>query len=110
MQSMPRPERRSPRLRATALLVLAVAAGCGGRAPAQQEPQPTLRAAAIPYLPSSVRELSADDVAPPLTLAALGRDLTRWGFRAGSERTFQGQSQRLRIVVSRTLRFDRRAG
>jgi hypothetical protein len=108
---MSRAERRSRHLRPLALtLALAAAAGCGGAQAATTQPQPTLPARAIPYLPSTVRDLSADDVAPPRTLAGLGRDLERWGFRAASERTFQGQSQRLRVVVSRTLEFDGASG
>jgi hypothetical protein len=94
---------------AAALALAAVAAGCGGRA-AQAPRPPVLAAAAVPYLPSSVRSLAADDVAPPKTLAGLAGDLERWGFRAGAERSFQGQSRRLQVVVSRTLEFRSAAG
>jgi hypothetical protein len=111
MPSMPRAERRNRRHHPILLaLALAAAAGCGGAQAAAPQPQPTLAAHVIPYLPSTVRDLSADDVAPPQTLARLGRDLERWGFRAATERTFQGQSKRLQVVVSRTLAFDRASG
>jgi hypothetical protein len=54
-----------------------------------------------------------------LTAAALSREssarwlagkLGRWGYVSGAERYFQGESRRLQVVDSRTLRFRRAAG
>lgn len=69
-----------------------------------------LPAAAIGYLPSTARALDAADLSRETGVQALADDLHRWGFVAGAERTFQGQSKRLQIVVSRTLDFHDTAG
>ena len=85
---------------ATAACVGASAAG----------PPPVLPASAIGYLSSTARPLDAGDLAGEDGLGELAGDLGRWGFVAGAERTFQGQSKRLQIVVSRTLDFRDASG
>jgi hypothetical protein len=95
----------------TALLTVALvimAAACGGAQAAA--PPPVLPAHAVGYLPSTSRTLDAGDLAGETGVHELAHDLSQWGFVAGAERTFQGQSKRLQIVVSRTLEFRDAAG
>lgn len=71
---------------------------------------PTLPASAVPYLPSVHKPLRAgllqrEDEAP-----GLAGKLSAWGFQAGAERYFQGESHRLQVVDSRTLRFHDASG
>jgi hypothetical protein len=89
-------------------LALTPAAACGGASAAA--PPPVLPASAIGYLSSTARPLDAADLAGENGLGELSGDLGRWGFVAGAERTFQGQSKRLQIVVSRTLDFRDASG
>jgi len=42
--------------------------------------------------------------------SAVAGKLPGWGFRSAAQRTFQGQSKRLQIVISRTVQFDSPAG
>lgn len=91
------------------VLVGVLAAGCGSSA----EPPaslPTLSAAAVPYLPSVHRSLTAAFLTREAQTPDLAAKLRGWGFVAGSDRYFQGESKRLLIVDSRTLRFLRAAG
>ena len=91
-------------------LIAAVASGCGSSARTSTATPATLPARAVPYLASVHKPLTAaflqrEDPAPGL----LGR-LDGWGFQAGAERYFQGESHRLQVVDSRTLRFHDAAG
>lgn len=95
-----------------ALVVAAIAtvgSACGGgsAAPAASAAArpPVLSGSAVPYLPSRVRGLTAADLLKDGPQPGLVADLQRWGFRAGAQRTFQGQSHRLQLVVARTLVF-----
>ncbi|MGI8573453.1 MAG: hypothetical protein ACR2L9_12625 [Solirubrobacteraceae bacterium] len=93
---------------ATVLFVgAALVAGCGG-SPASA-PR-TLPASAVPYLPSSLKSLSAGSLAREMQAPVLTSELGAWGFEAGSDRYFQGESRRLQVVDSRTLRFGRVGG
>jgi hypothetical protein len=87
-------------------MLLLVASACGGQASAKAEPPAVLPASAVPYLPSSFRALDADALAKADGILALSDHLDGWGFRSAAQRTFQGQSQKLQIVVSRTVDFD----
>jgi hypothetical protein len=71
---------------------------------------PTLPAAAVPYLPSTAKALTARGLAREAASPELAARLGQWGFVAGSQRYFQGESRRLQVVDSRTLRFRRAAG
>ncbi len=73
-------------------------------------PPPTLGAAAVPYLPSTHRELTRSGLAHEAQLPGLASELARWGYVAGAGRYFQGESRRLQIVDSRTLRFRHAPG
>ena len=41
---------------------------------------------------------------------SLSRELSDWGFLAGADRYFQGESHQLQVVDSRTFRFKSAAG
>jgi hypothetical protein len=97
-----------------ALVLGAIALGvaaCGGGASRPQPPAPpVLSATAVAYLPSTERRLTAADLAREIRRPALEAELTRWGFTAAAERSFQGESHRLTVVDSRTLDFTTTAG
>jgi hypothetical protein len=102
-----------PRRRCTWCVVLATIAlcGCGGSFPAAAAASPpVLSATAVSYLPSKVRPLTASDLTHESTAPGLAAGLTRWGYVAGAQRLFQGQSKTLQVVVSRTLEFRSPAG
>jgi hypothetical protein len=91
-----------------ALPLLAVLAGCGSSEPprpAATVRPPALPARAVPYLDSTTRVLTPANLARETRLDALPRQLTQWGFAGATVRTFQGESKRLQVVESRTLRF-----
>jgi hypothetical protein len=105
--------RLAPRLALFALLLAGVAA-CGrtetaGRSSAAAPP-PTLSPQAVPYLPSKFSRLSAAQLAREAGTPALRSDLGTWGFLAGADRYFQGESRQLQVVDSRMLRFRTAAG
>jgi len=96
-----------------AVLVAAVWLGAcadAKRAAAPPTPPPTLPAAAVPYLESKPRALSAAVVAREAALPRLAGQLAEWGFLAGASRDFQGQSKRLQVVDSRAYRFRTATG
>jgi len=102
------------RILSAVVLAALVAAGCGGddeRAAAAPAPPPaTLPAAAVPYLESKQRTLTAAAVAKETGLPELSARLAEWGYESGASRYFQGQSKRLQVVDSRAYRFRSAAG
>ena len=90
-------------------------AGCGssstadsssvGHAPAAAPLPRTLAAGAVPYLPSTRRALSASFLARESQVPGLAGRLAGWGYVAGAQRYFQGESRKLQVVDARTLRF-----
>ncbi len=94
-------------LLAGALLAGALLAGCGGSPPSAPS---TLPASAVPYLPSTLKPLTTSSLAREVQAPALAGQLGAWGFQSGSDRYFQGESRRLQVVDSRTLRFSRADG
>ncbi len=106
-----------------ALVVVALGvAGCGSSAGSGPAPgtasasshadaaAPTLPADAVAYLPSRRKALDAAFLAREAQAPALTAALARWGFYAGEDRYFQGESRRLQLVDSRTLRFRTGSG
>jgi hypothetical protein len=84
---------------ALAVVVLALASGCGGSA----APEPSaLPSSAVPELESTTEPVSEDDLAADFGTA----EPSFSGFVAGTERVFQGQSHDLDRVVSRSLSFE----
>ncbi len=65
---------------------------------------------AIAGLPEVTKALTGTDVQKDSSLHGLTGKLRQWGFQGGWQRTFQGESRRLTLVVSRSLRFRSRAG
>ena len=107
------PARLAVRRFAVVLTVAAsLAAGCGSTADDESAAvrPPTLPAAAVPYLPSEERALSAAALAKETGLTALAGRLRAWGYEGGTSRYFQGQSKRLQIVDARAYRFGSPSG
>lgn len=72
---------------------------------------PVLAPAAVPGLPASTHAVAAHDLAADVAGGSRFEGLLRdWGFTRGRERDFQGPSQRLDRVVSRTLAFGSPGG
>lgn len=81
-------------------------AGCGvSTSPPAPVPTGVLPVAAVPQLPAVTHPLSATDVSKDSTIADLAARLRSWGYLGGWERTFQGESRRLTLVVSNSLQF-----
>ena len=104
------PIHRAGRALPGAVLAIALClSGCAGAAPA---PAITgvLPARAVGGLPARTQPLTAADVQKNSSLHTLAARLGRWGYRGGWQRTFQGESRRLTLVVSRSLTFRARTG
>jgi hypothetical protein len=72
---------------------------------------PVLAPAAVPGLAASTHAVSAHDLAADVAGGTRFEGLLRgWGFARGRERDFQGPSQKLDRVVSRTLAFGSASG
>jgi hypothetical protein len=95
-----------------AVCLAATAVGCGqtAAATAPVSPPPVLPAAAVSYLPSTEKPLTARDLTHETSAPGLAAGLSRWGFLAAAQRLFQGPSKTLQVVVSRTLQFRSPAG
>ena len=101
------------RLAAAVLAIAAVApiVGCGSAAPRHSLPvSGVLGKHAIAGLPEVTRGLMSADVQKDSGLHGLTGKLRQWGFQNGWQRTFQGESRRLTLVVSRSLTFRQQAG
>ncbi len=92
-----------------AVWLAACLAGCGSARPAAA-PSGILPASAISYLPAVTKPLTALDVQKNSSLHHLTGRLARWGYTGGWQRTFQGESHRLTLVVSQSLMFRTHAG
>jgi hypothetical protein len=104
------------------LLLAATLSACGSSATSsppggtsastliQPAPPETLPAQAVKYLPSSAKALSVRFLARESGSPQLKLRLPAWGFIAGADRYFQGESRKLQVVDSRTLRFRSAAG
>lgn len=85
-------------------------AGCGGTVRHAPSAAGVLPPHAIAGLPAVTRALSATDVQKDSSVHDLAARLRRWGYRGGWQRTFQGESRRLTLVVSRSLTFSASTG
>jgi hypothetical protein len=93
-------------MRRRAGFAIALALVCGGCGAAASPPTVlTLRASAVAYLPSTIKPISAAFLAREAGTPELRAQLGGWGFVTGRQRYFQGESRRLQVVDSRTLRF-----
>jgi hypothetical protein len=91
---------------AGALLALALAVtACGGSPSRARAPSGVLPAAAVTGLAVVTQPLTRQDVQKDSTVPDLATRLAGWGYLGGWQRTFQGESRRLTLVVSRSLRF-----
>jgi hypothetical protein len=95
---------------AAAILIEACLAGCGSAPGPAQVPADVLPVRAVSGLPATTRPLSAADVQKDSSRPGLTARLHRWGYLGGWQRTFQGESRRLTLVVSRSLTFRSRTG
>jgi hypothetical protein len=91
---------------AAAALALALAvAACGSSPRRAATPSGVLPATAVTGLAVITRPLTGQDVQKDATVPHLAARLAGWGYVGGWQRTFQGESRRLTLVVSRSLRF-----
>jgi hypothetical protein len=104
--------RSSPRIvpAAIASCLALCLAGCGGAPAHAPAATGVLPIRAISALPARTQPLSAADVQKDSSLHSLAARLDRWGYLSGWQRTFQGESRRLTLVVSRSLTFRNRSG
>jgi hypothetical protein len=97
------------------LLILLAAAGCGQQGH-QSSPVgssatlPVLAISAVPGIPSATTRLTTADLAKDAAVRGLAGKIASWGYLGGRQRTFQGESHRLTLVVSRALMFRDAAG
>jgi len=108
---------RGPVARAAAVLaIVACLASCGGQARHSHQTRHShqvtgvLSVGAVGGLPAVTRALTAADVQKDSSLAGLTARLRQWGYLGGWQRTFQGESHRLTLVVSRSLTFRSNPG
>jgi len=91
---------------AAAALALALAVtACGGSSGRPAAPSGVLPAAAVAGLAVATQPLTSQDVQKDSTAPDLAARLAGWGYVGGWQRTFQGESRRLTLVVSRSLQF-----
>ena len=93
-----------------AVSITALLAGCGGAPAKPQAPSGVLPVRAVSWLPATTQSLTAADVQKDSTRPGLTAKLSGWGYRGGWQRTFQGESRRLTLVVSRSLTFGAPSG
>jgi len=92
------------------LLALLAASGCG-QAGSRHSPVvpdvrlPVLATSAVPGIPSVTTQLTTADLAKDAAIRGLATKIASWGYLGGRQRTFQGESHHLTLVVSRALLF-----
>lgn len=90
-------------------LALAITA-CGGSPRRAAAPTGVLPAAAVAGLAVATQPLTGQDIQKDSTVPDLAARLAGWGYIGGWQRTFQGESRRLTLVVSRSLQFQAALG
>jgi hypothetical protein len=92
------------------LLALLAASGCG-QPGIQHSPVissaslPVLATSAVPGIPSATTRLTTAELAKDAAIRGLAGKIASWGYLGGRQRTFQGESHRLTLVISRALMF-----
>jgi hypothetical protein len=69
-----------------------------------------LAPSAVPGIPYVTRALTSGALANDAPIPALAANLRSWGYIDGRERTFQGESRHLMLVISRSLIFKDATG
>jgi hypothetical protein len=96
--------------RLSLLLALLAVSGCG-QAGTQHSPVisnaalPVLTTSAVPGIPSVTVRLTTADLAKDAAIRGLATKIASWGYLGGRQRTFQGESHHLTLVISRALIF-----
>lgn len=96
--------------RLSLLLALLAASGCG-QAGNQHSPVisnaalPVLATSAVPGISSVTMRLTTADLAKDAAIRGLATKIASWGYLGGRQRTFQGESHHLTLVISRALIF-----
>src|SRR5215470_11293579 len=90
-------------------LTLAITA-CGGSPARPAAPSGVLPTAAVTGLAVATQPLTSQDVQKDSNVRDLAARLAGWGYVRGWQRTFQGESRRLTLVVSRSLQFRASSG
>ena len=96
--------------RLSLLLALLTASGCG-QPGTQHSPVisnaalPVLATAAVPGISSVTMRLTTTDLAKDAASRGLAAKIASWGYLSGRQRTFQGESHHLTLVISRALIF-----
>ena len=85
-------------------LALAITA-CGGSPAHAAAPRGVLPTSAVAGLAVATQPLTSQDVQKDSNARDLAARLAGWGYVSGWQRTFQGESRRLTLVVSRSLQF-----
>ena len=88
-------------------------AGSTTSAPSTHVPAEAMRvlaSAAVPGMPSVTTVLTANELAKDAPIPGLSSSVESWGFVDGRQRTFQGPSRHLTLVVSRSLVFGDPSG
>ena len=98
-----------------AVLALLIICGCGSPG-TSATPTPSaaamrvLASSAVPGLTFVTIVLTAATLSKDASLPQLPSDLRSWGYLDGRERTFQGESRQLTLVISRSMIFKDAAG
>ena len=96
--------------RLSLLLALLAASGCG-QSGTQHSPVisnaalPVLATSAVPGISSVTTRLTRADLAKDAAIRGLATKIASWGYLGGRQRTFQGESHHLTLVISRALIF-----
>src|SRR5205085_3672625 len=69
-----------------------------------------LARSAVPGVASTTSDLSMNELAKDAPIHGLASKIASFGYRDGRERTFQGESRHLTLVVSRSLVFGDQSG
>lgn len=71
---------------------------------------PVLATSAVLGIPSTTTRLTTAELAKDAAIHGLAAKIASWGYLGGRQRTFQGESHRLTLVISRALIFRNAAG